>query len=87
MSVNISTKLKTVIDISERSHIIELKFDIILEWYEYRAKYYNIKTKSALNVLTASEKMMLWMPYIIFKVLREGSRPRLRNFSTFFFFE
>ena len=66
--VNISTSLKTVIEISERSHIIELKFELNIEWYEYRAKYYNIKENSALNVLSVSEMRMLWMPYIIFEV-------------------
>ena len=65
--VNISTSLKTVIDISERSHIIELKFEINIEWYEYRANYYNVKENAALNVLSASEMRMLWMPYIIFE--------------------
>jgi len=65
--VNISTSLKTVIEISERSHIIELKFELNIEWYEYRAKYYNIKENSALNVLSVSEMRMLWMPYIIFE--------------------
>ena len=38
VKVNISTVFQTVIDISESSHIIELKFKIHLEWYEYRAK-------------------------------------------------
>ena len=38
VKVNISTVFQTVIDISESSHTIELKFKIHLEWYEYRAK-------------------------------------------------
>lgn len=66
--VNISTSLTTVIEISERSHIMELKFEINIEWYEYRAKYFNIKENTALNVLSVSEMRMLWMPYIIFQV-------------------
>ena len=66
--VNVSTSLKTVIEISERSHIIELKFEVNIEWYEYRAKYYNIKENSALNVLSVAEMRRLWMPYIIFEV-------------------
>ena len=66
--VNVSTSLQTVIDISERNHIIELKIEIDVTWYEYRAKYYNIKKNSALNVLSDNEIKMLWLPYIIFKV-------------------
>ena len=60
--------MQTVIDISEQSHIIELKFEIYLEWYEYRAKFYNLKNNPALNVLSHDEIRMLWLPYVIFKV-------------------
>ena len=68
--VYISSSLETVIDISESNHFIELKFQINLEWYEYRTKYYNIKRNSALNILTEKELRMIWMPYIIFKVCK-----------------
>ena len=63
-----STTLETVIDISERTHIIELKFGMKQEWYEYRAKYYNLKHNYVFNVLSYSEMQELWIPYIIFKV-------------------
>ena len=68
VDVNITTGLETVIEIEERSHIIQLKFDLRLEWYEYRAKYHNLKTNSALNILSKSELQTLWIPFIIFKV-------------------
>ena len=66
--VNITTGLETVIEIEERSHIIQLKFDLMLEWYENRAKYQNLKNNSALNILSNSELQSIWIPYIIFKV-------------------
>ena len=66
--VNISTFLKTVVEISESSHIIELKFEMNIEWYEHRVKYFNIKENSALNSLTENEIKLLWLPYIIFEV-------------------
>ena len=66
--VNITTGLETVIEIEERSHIIQLKFDLMLEWYENRAKYQNLKNNSALNILSNSELQSLWIPYIIFQV-------------------
>ena len=53
--VNVSTSLETIIEISESNHIIELKFEMNIEWYEIRAKYYNIKMNSALNVLNEEE--------------------------------
>ena len=66
--VNVSTSLETIIEISESNHIIELKFEMNIEWYEIRAKYYNIKMNSALNVLNEDEMRMIWLPFIIFKV-------------------
>ena len=62
--------LTTVIEISERNNFIELKFEIDLEWYDYRVRYFNLKENSALNVLNNDEKNILWLPYIIFKVVQ-----------------
>ena len=66
--VNVSTTFKTVIDIDEQNHIIELKFEIFLEWYELRARYQNLKKNPALNILKAQEVDKLWIPYLIFEV-------------------
>ena len=63
-----STSLQTVIDISERNNIIELKFEMKQEWYEYRVKYYNLKKDYVFNVLSYEELRSLWLPYMIFKV-------------------
>ena len=67
MKVDVSTSIRNVIDISEVNHIIELKFDILMEWYEYRVDYQNLKTVKALNTLTDEELRSLWIPYIIFQ--------------------
>ena len=66
--VNISISLETVLDIDEQNHVIELKFQIDLEWYELRANYLNLKRTAALNVLNSKEVDQLWIPYLIFKV-------------------
>ena len=66
--MNISTDLKTVIGISENDQVIELKLEIMLEWYEKRAYYHNLKENSALNVLSYEELAQMWIPYIIFSV-------------------
>ena len=57
-----------MIDLDERNHIIELKFQLTLEWFEYRATYQNLKTNNALNVLSSQELQEIWIPYIIFEV-------------------
>ena len=53
---------------NERNHIIELKFQLTVEWFEYRATYQNLKTNKALNVLSSQELREIWIPYIIFEV-------------------
>ena len=56
-----------MIDLDERNHIIELKFKLTVEWFEYRATYQNLKTNKALNVLSSEELSQIWIPFIIFK--------------------
>ena len=80
--VNISTKFRTVIDINERDHKVELKFEIYLEWYEVRARYYNLKTISAQNVLKPEELAKIWIPYVIFMVTTDR---KLKLFMLFLF--
>ena len=58
-----------MLDLNERNHIIELKFQLTVEWFEYRATYQNLKTNKALNVLSTEELREIWIPFIIFKVL------------------
>ena len=67
VKIDVSTSILNIIDISEVNNIIELKFDILMEWYEYRVDYHNLKTVKALNTLTDEELRSLWIPYIIFK--------------------
>ena len=67
VKVDVSTSIQNVIDISEVNNIIELKFDILMEWYEYRVDYRNLKIVKALNMLSDEELSSLWIPYIIFK--------------------
>ena len=68
LGINVSTSLQTVIDLNERNHIIELKFQLTVEWFEYRATYQNLKHNKALNVLSSEELSQIWIPFIIFKV-------------------
>ena len=84
VKIDVSTSIRNIIDISEVNHIIELKFDILMEWYEYRVDYHNLKTVKALNTLSDEELRSLWIPYIIFQntdnneaVELEGVRSRV----------
>ena len=57
-----------MIDLNERNHIIELKFQLTVDWFEYRATYQNLKPNQALNVLSSEELSQIWIPFIVFKV-------------------
>ena len=43
------------------------KFKIVLEWYEHRVSYHNLKNIQALNKLPDKDVQMIWIPYIIFQ--------------------
>ena len=51
VSVEVSTSVRNVLEISEFTHTIDLKLSITLNWYDNRVVYHNLKTKEALNVL------------------------------------
>ena len=75
--VNITMVLMNILEIAEVEHIIELKFGIMLEWYENRALFYNLKDEITLNALTQSEINKLWTPYVIYQNTDKSEAVRL----------
>ena len=61
--IRVSTQLKNVLAISEFSHTIDLKIGITLKWYENRVLYQNLKSVEALNVLTDSEVLDMYIMF------------------------
>ena len=55
VSVEVSTSVRNVLEISEFTHTIDLKLSITLNWYDNRVLYHNLKTEEALNVLSNNE--------------------------------
>ena len=55
VSVEVSTSVRNVLEISEFTHTIDLKLSITLNWYDNRVLYHNLKTEEALNVLSNIE--------------------------------
>ena len=55
-----------VIDIEEAEHVIDLQFKIVLEWYENRATYHNLKESTIMNELSKEDVERLWIPYVIY---------------------
>ena len=55
-----------VIGIQEEENKIDLQFEIILEWYENRFTFNNLKTETAMNVIKAERQKYIWLPLVIF---------------------
>ena len=66
VEVNVSLTLFKVVAIEEEDHSIQLQFQIILEWKENRATYYNLKSESYLNALSQDEIKTLWLPLVVY---------------------
>ena len=64
--VNISLTLTDILDIAEVKHEIELKFHILMEWFDPRLKFHNLKESLSSNVPTEAEIAALWLPSVIF---------------------
>ena len=65
-NVNISLTLTDILDIVEVKHEIELKFHILMEWFDSRLKFHNLKESLSSNVLTEAEIESMWLPSVIF---------------------
>ena len=64
--VNISLTVTDVLDIKEVKHEIELKFHLLMEWFDSRLKFHNLKESLSSNVPTEAEIKSLWLPSVIF---------------------
>ena len=66
ISVNVSLRLLTVLDIDENENTIDLQFEIILQWKDYRISYSNLKKETFLNALTLENIESIWLPLVIY---------------------
>ena len=51
-------------DMTDVQHYIRLKFDITLEWVEYRATFYHLIDDTKLNTLTDANINSIWLPLL-----------------------
>ena len=82
VKVKVTMVLMNILDIEEVKHIITLKFGMMLEWYEKRAIYHNLKQEETLNSLTGSEIKKLWTPYVIYKNTDKSDAVRIGEVDT-----
>ena len=77
VSVNVSIDLLKIVRMEEVEHLIELQFEIILEWRDRRVTFYNLKQDSSLNALPDEEVRQLWLPLVIFANTDQKETTRL----------
>ena len=64
--VFVSVNIIGILFISETEEIFEIKFDLTLNWRDFRVKFHNLKQKTSMNRLTNYEKSLIWVPEVIF---------------------
>ena len=65
--VNISMVFLSINDINEMLLTVNIKFTIILQWFETdRINYHNLKFSLSNNVLSSEEMHSLWTPFVIY---------------------
>ena len=43
------------------------KFRLVMDWYDHRLNYYNLKLQRSSNSLSHEEIDKLWIPYVVFE--------------------
>jgi len=67
VNINISMAIRDVLKIEEVDHIFTLKYRFLMEWYDYRITYYNLKKSRSSNALSSEEAEKLWIPFVVFE--------------------
>ena len=64
--VTISVSLSTIMDISEVGGYFQVQFDLIMNWFESRLRFKNLKDDMNLNSFLPNENNEVWVPELIF---------------------
>ena len=67
VNVNISITVKDILSIQEVNLVYTLKFRLLMEWYDYRLTYHNLKMERSANLLAREEIQKLWIPFVVFE--------------------
>ena len=65
-AVNVSFTVMDMLSIQEVNLVFVLKFRLLMEWYDHRLKYHNLKKQRSANLLTREEIDKLWIPFVVF---------------------
>ena len=64
--------------------MLQLKFNLRMEWMDARLEFYNIKLDETMNVITTEELERIWLPIIVFDNTESDQRSILdgKSFAT-----
>ena len=77
VNVDVSIRLLNIMSINEVDNSIDLQFEIILEWKDYRINYSNLKDQPYLNTLTDEDIEKVWLPLLIYDNTDQKETTRL----------
>ena len=67
VKINISTDVIDILNINEVEQTFKIKFQLILNWYDFRLVFHNLKESRMANSPSIQEVEKLWIPNIIFE--------------------
>ena len=77
VTVNVSLRLLTVMNIDENDNTIDLQFEIILTWKDYRISFSNLNDQTFLNALTEKNIESIWLPLVVYDNTDQKETTRL----------
>ena len=77
VTVNVTMRLLKMMGIDEDENTIDLQFEIMLEWLDFRLSFNNLKEQTYLNALTDDDKRSIWLPIIVFDNTDQKETTRL----------
>merc|ERR1712020_757305 len=77
VTVDVTIILLKMMGIDEDEDTIDLQFEIMLEWLDYRLSFNNLKEQTYLNALTEEDKKSIWLPIVVFDNTDQKETTRL----------
>ena len=77
--VTLGVNIASLLDISEVSEIIKIKYQLTMTWQDKRLIYLNLKKDSFLNVVAQKEALSIWTPSIVFENTQNMDESRVRE--------
>ena len=65
LSIDVTFVMDTVLKVDEIDEIFYISYNMMVQWYDSRLSYNNLKREEDLNVLTPSQHQSIWTPQLI----------------------